>query len=49
VLPNDFSACPSDVLIVEDDPIIALDFEDNLWASGFRRCGAPERLQPRST
>jgi CheY-like chemotaxis protein len=35
VLPNDFSACPSDVLIVEDDPIIALDFEDNLLGLGI--------------
>jgi DNA-binding NtrC family response regulator len=42
VLPNDFSACPSDVLIVEDDPIIALDFEDNLLGlliSTVRRAG----------
>ncbi len=26
----DGSDCPADVLIVEDDPIIAIDFEDRL-------------------
>src|SRR2546423_8376010 len=28
------SACPADVLIVEDDPIIAIDFEDRLLGFG---------------
>ena len=27
-------ACPKDVLIVEDDPLIALDFEDTLLSFG---------------
>jgi CheY-like chemotaxis protein len=30
------SALPSDVLIVEDDPIIALDFEDTILALGVK-------------
>ena len=36
--PND--ALPSDVLIVEDDPIIALDFEDTILGFGVKavRC-----------
>lgn len=28
------SSCPADVLIVEDDPIIAIDFEDRLIGFG---------------
>jgi len=38
--PND--ALPNDVLIVEDDPIIALDFEDRILGFGVRavRCAA---------
>ncbi len=31
---SDGSACPADVLIVEDDPIIAIDFEDRLLGFG---------------
>ena len=31
---NGFSALPDDVLIVEDDPIIALDFEDTILSFG---------------
>ena len=31
---NGFPALPSDVLIVEDDPIIALDFEDTILGFG---------------
>ena len=31
------SACPSDVLIVEDDPIIAIDFEDRCAGFGVKR------------
>ncbi|MBR0737307.1 response regulator [Bradyrhizobium liaoningense] len=34
--PSDGSPCPSDVLVVEDDPIIAIDFEDRLLAFGAR-------------
>ena len=30
VVPNGFATCPKDVLIVEDDPLIALGFEDRL-------------------
>ena len=30
-------ACPADVLIVEDDPIIAIDFEDRCLGFGVRR------------
>ncbi len=39
-LPND--ALPGDVLIVEDDPIIALDFEDRIIGFGVKtvRCAA---------
>jgi CheY-like chemotaxis protein len=39
-LPND--ALPNDVLIVEDDPIIALDFEDRIIGFGVKtvRCAA---------
>src|SRR5258708_3544708 len=38
--PND--ALPNDVLIVEDDPIIALDFEDRILGFGVTtvRCAA---------
>jgi CheY-like chemotaxis protein len=32
--PSDGSDCPADVLIVEDDPIIAIDFEDRLLGFG---------------
>jgi CheY-like chemotaxis protein len=32
--PNGFPALPNDVLIVEDDPIIALDFEDTILGFG---------------
>ncbi|MFK4511615.1 response regulator [Bradyrhizobium daqingense] len=32
-LPDD-SPCPADVLVVEDDPIIAIDFEDRLLGFG---------------
>ena len=28
VVANRFATCPKDMLIVEDDPLIALDFED---------------------
>src|SRR5438270_2544776 len=31
---SDGSNCPADVLIVEDDPIIAIDFEDRLLGFG---------------
>jgi CheY-like chemotaxis protein len=31
---SDGSDCPADVLIVEDDPIIAIDFEDRLLGFG---------------
>ena len=34
VLPSGLAACPKDVLIVEDDPLIALDFEDTLLGLG---------------
>lgn len=30
----DGSPCPADVLVVEDDPIIAIDFEDRLLGFG---------------
>jgi CheY-like chemotaxis protein len=33
-VPDDFAACPKDVLIVEDDPLISLDFEDVLRGLG---------------
>jgi len=33
---NGFPALPTDVLIVEDDPIIALDFEDTILGFGVR-------------
>src|SRR3954453_14029182 len=29
-------SCPADVLIVEDDPIIAIDFEDRLLGFGVK-------------
>jgi len=35
VLPNGFATCPKDVLIVEDDPLIALDLEDVLLGMGI--------------
>jgi DNA-binding LytR/AlgR family response regulator len=34
---TDGSEFPADVLIVEDDPIIAIDFEDRLLAFGVKR------------
>jgi CheY-like chemotaxis protein len=34
--PGFFDGMPSDVLIVEDDPIIALDFEDTLLGFGVK-------------
>jgi CheY-like chemotaxis protein len=33
---NGFSVPPNDVLIVEDDPIIALDFEDTILGFGVK-------------
>jgi CheY-like chemotaxis protein len=33
---SDGSDCPADVLIVEDDPIIAIDFEDRLLGFGVK-------------
>jgi DNA-binding NtrC family response regulator len=33
---NGFPALPTDVLIVEDDPIIALDFEDTILGFGVK-------------
>jgi DNA-binding response OmpR family regulator len=40
--PASFDGLPNDVLIVEDDPIIALDFEDTILAFGVKavRCAA---------
>lgn len=35
--PSDGSGRPADVLIVEDDPIIAIDFEDRLIGFGVTR------------
>jgi hypothetical protein len=35
-VPNGAAAIPADVLIVEDDPIIAIDFEDRLLDFGVR-------------
>jgi CheY-like chemotaxis protein len=34
--PASFDGMPGDVLIVEDDPIIALDFEDTLLGFGVK-------------
>src|SRR3981081_1597781 len=34
--PNGSAALPNDVLIVEDDPIIALDFEDTILGFGVK-------------
>ncbi|MBX9646988.1 MAG: response regulator [Xanthobacteraceae bacterium] len=34
--PASFDGMPTDVLIVEDDPIIALDFEDTLLGFGVK-------------
>lgn len=36
VSPNGSADVPADVLIVEDDPIIAIDFEDRLLGFGVR-------------
>lgn len=43
-LPND--VLPNDVLIVEDDPIITIDFEDRILGFGVRtvRCAASVAL-----
>jgi CheY-like chemotaxis protein len=40
--PASLDGLPNDVLIVEDDPIIALDFEDTILAFGVKavRCAA---------
>src|SRR5215467_2431492 len=35
VFPNGFATCPKDVLIVEDDPLIALDLKDMLLGMGI--------------
>ena len=35
--PGFVDGLPNDVLIVEDDPIIALDFEDTLLGFGVKR------------
>ena len=35
--PTSHDGMPGDVLIVEDDPIIALDFEDTILALGVQR------------
>src|ERR1700682_370996 len=35
-LPGHLPALPDDVLIVEDDPIIALDFEDTILGFGVK-------------
>ncbi|WP_201723677.1 response regulator [Bradyrhizobium neotropicale] len=35
-LPDDLAGVPADVLIVEDDPIIAIDFEDRLMGFGVK-------------
>ena len=35
--PNGSADMPADVLIVEDDPIIAIDFEDRLLGFGVKR------------
>ncbi len=35
-LPDGSPALPNDVLIVEDDPIIALDFEDTILGFGVK-------------
>ncbi|MBR0968094.1 response regulator [Bradyrhizobium diazoefficiens] len=37
VPPDGSAAIPADVLIVEDDPIIAIDFEDRLLGFGVAR------------
>jgi CheY-like chemotaxis protein len=34
IVADDFAACPKDVLIVEDDPLISLDVEDVLRGLG---------------
>ncbi len=34
--PASFDGLPNDILIVEDDPIIALDFEDTLLGFGVK-------------
>lgn len=37
ISPDDSADVPADVLIVEDDPIIAIDFEDRLLGFGVKR------------
>jgi len=37
ISPYPLSAMPNDVLIVEDDPIIALDFEDTICGLGVKQ------------
>jgi hypothetical protein len=39
VFPNGFATCPMDVLIVEDDPLIALDAGHGNHGSTNRRNG----------
>ena len=39
---------PNDVLIVEDDPIIALDFEDTLLGFGVKTVRRPAPWRGRS-
>jgi CheY-like chemotaxis protein len=36
IAADDFATCPKDVLIVEDDPLLALDFEDRLLRLGVQ-------------
>jgi CheY-like chemotaxis protein len=36
VAADNFATCPKDVLIVEDDPLLALDFEDRLLRLGVQ-------------
>lgn len=38
--------CPADVLIVEDDPIIAIDFEDRLLGFGVARVRTVASVAP---
>jgi len=37
ISPRPLSAMPNDVLIVEDDPIITLDFEDTILGLGVKQ------------
>ena len=47
--PAPHDGMPDDVLIVEDDPIIALDFEDTILGFGVKRCEPREMWRERST